>query len=156
MGLVTAFVAAAAASSIYGGMQARDEAKKQSAMAISQSQAAATETKRQTDRSVELEKRNIKDVTDRQRLAYLASGVTLEGSPLLKLEETRRLGAENVEEIQKAGEAGAEAQLAEGRTTAQAAQSRGRQALTQGITGAAGSLATNAPAIQSSFKKVYK
>jgi hypothetical protein len=140
MGAVTALAVLAAGSAVFGGLQARDAAKEQSALAIQQSQAAATETKRQTDRSVELENRNIKDVTDRQRLAFLASGVTLEGSPLLKLEETRRLGAENIEEIQKAGDAGSAAQLAEGRMTAQQAKSKGRQALTQGIVGAAGSL----------------
>jgi len=142
MAAVSSFVlAAAAAASVAGGVQAQKEAKKQANLAMEQSTAAAAETKRQTDRSVTLEERNIKDTQDRQRLAYLASGVTLEGSPLLKLEETRRLGAENLEEIQKAGEAGSAAQLAEGRMTAQAAKSRGRQALISGITGGASSAA---------------
>jgi hypothetical protein len=134
-------LAAAAAASVAGGVQSYNEGKKQAGRAEEQAAIAAAETKRQTDRSVMLEQRNIKDTQDRQRLAYLASGVTLEGSPLLKLEETRRRGAENIDEIQQSGNAGAAAQIAEGRMTAKSAKATGRQALIGGITNAGGSLA---------------
>jgi len=144
MAALTAIVAAAAVASagasIFGGIQANKEGEKQARFAESQAANAAAETKRQTDRSLKIEGRNIKETQDRQRLAYLASGVTLEGSPLLKLEETRRLGAENLDEIEKSGSARSEAQVTEGRLTADRAKSAGRQGLINGITGAAGSL----------------
>ena len=108
-------------------------------MATNQAASRATEINRQTARSTTLEERDIKSTIERQKLAYLASGVTLEGSPLLMMEETRRRGAENVEEIQLAGAAGAAAQLEEGRATAQAAKTSGRAQLMSGITGAMGS-----------------
>jgi hypothetical protein len=63
--------------------------------------------------------------------------VSLEGSPLLKLEETRRLGAENIEEIEKSGEAQANAQITEGRVAANQLKASGRQSLISGITGGA-------------------
>lgn len=141
MAVATAIALAAAGAAVFGGLQAQKESKKQANLAIEQSRLAAAETQRQTDRQVSLENRNIQETTDRQRIAYLASGVTLEGSPLLKLEETRRLGAENITEISQAGKATSDAQLAEGRITAQRAKASGRQALLSGITGAARSSA---------------
>jgi len=128
---------AAAAGSVYGGVQAKKAGDKQSRLAREQAAMSAAETMRQAERSAVLERRNIDDVVDRQKLAYLASGVTLEGSPLLKMEETRRLGAENIEEIMKAGEAGSQAQLFEGRYRSQVARDSGRQALIGGLIGAA-------------------
>jgi hypothetical protein len=139
MGLVTALAAAASIASIYGGIQAKKEGDKQADLATNQAASRATEINRQTARSTTLEERDIKSTIERQKLAYLASGVTLEGSPLLMMEETRRRGAENVEEIQLAGAAGASAQLEEGRATAQAAKASGRAQLMSGITGAMGS-----------------
>ena len=144
MGAMTALIAAAAiagaGASVYGGIQGEKEAKKQAGFAESQAATAAAETERVTARTVGLEKKETEDLRKRQQLAYLKSGVTLEGSPLLVMEETRRLGAENVAEIEAAGSAKAAAQIAEGRTTATAARASGRQQMTQGITGAIGSL----------------
>lgn len=133
--LVTAAVAAGA--SALGGIQANKEAKKQAKLAEQQASAKAAETERLTARQAELEQREIDDVSDRQKLAFLKGGVTLEGSPLLKLEETRRLGAENIEEIELAGQAQSEAQITEGRVQAQQLKASGRQQLISGITGAA-------------------
>ena len=72
-----------------------------------------------------------------QSLAYLKSGVTLEGSPLEVLAETVRVSNENISAIRARGAAG---QLdAEG----QASQARlsGRAGLIKGITSGAGKLA---------------
>lgn len=135
-GLLVAAAVGAGASAL-GGIQAKREADKQARLANEQAAARAAETERVTKRQAELEQRNIDQTIDRQKLAYLKSGVTLEGSPLLKLEETRRLGAENIDEINKAGEAQASAQVAEGRVQAQQLKASGRQALISGITGAA-------------------
>jgi hypothetical protein len=141
MGAMTALAAAAATvaagASIYGGMEGRKAAKEQEGLAREQSAAGAAEIMRQTGRTVDLENRNITQTVQQQELGYLASGVTLEGSPLLMMEETRRLGAENIEEIKKAGAAGSTARIAEGEATAKAAKASGRAALIGGITGAA-------------------
>lgn len=138
--LVAAAAVAGAGASIYGGMQAEKEGKRQATLATQQASAAAAEERRLTARQKELEQRDINKTIDRQKLAYLKAGVTLEGSPLLKMEETRRLGAENLAEIEAAGGAASDARLAEGRIQAEQAKSRGRQGLISGITGAAGSL----------------
>lgn len=138
--IIAAAAAASAGAAIFGGIQANQAAGEQADLARSDAAAAAAETTRVTERQSTLEQRDIKDTLDRQKLAFLASGVTLEGSPLLKLEETRKRGTENIEEIEKAGAAGSAAQIAEGRSTAASAKSSGRQALIRGITGAAGSL----------------
>ena len=133
--LVTAAVTAGA--SALGGIQANREAKKQAVLAEQQAAKQAAETNRITARQAELEGRNINDTIDAQKLAYLKSGVTLEGSPLLKLEETRRLGDENLAEINLAGKAQSEAQITEGRVAANQLKASGRQQLISGITGAA-------------------
>lgn len=127
-------LAAAALATAYTGYESYDESKKQAKLINQQAQLQAQEQERLTTRQVELEKRNIDQTIDRQRVAYLASGVTLEGSPLLKLEETRRLGAENIEEIQKSGGASSEATLSEGRLQAKSLKSSGRSSLISGIT----------------------
>jgi len=140
MGAVTGAIIAGAIASVAGGVMANDAAGEQADLARSDAAARAAESTRVADRQSTIEQRNIDETTQRQKLAFLASGVTLEGSPLLKMEETRRLGAENIEEIKKGGQASADAQIAEGRRTAQSAKASGRKALIGGITGAANSL----------------
>jgi len=129
-----------AAASLFGGVQGQQEGRKQAKNAKANAAARAAETKRITERQVVLEERNIKGTLASQEIGFLAGGVTLAGSPLLLMEETRRFGAENIEEIKKAGEAGSAAQIAEGNATAKSAKASGRQALIGGITGAAGSV----------------
>lgn len=148
MGMVTAALAAAAlVAGVAGGVMAKNAADDQAEMAEEQAGLRAAETNRLTTRQAELEQREIDKTVDRQKLAYLASGVSLEGSPLLKMEETRRLGAENIDEIRKAGSAQQLSQIMEGRATAEAARASGRQALVQGISsGAKGALSTYAGA----------
>ena len=138
--IIAAAAVAAAGASIAGGVMANNAAGEQADLARSDAAARAEESARVADRQSMIEQRNIDETTQRQKLAFLASGVTLEGSPLLKMEETRRLGAENIEEIKKGGQASADAQIAEGRRTAQSAKASGRQALIGGISGAASSL----------------
>lgn len=68
-----------------------------------------------------------------QKLAYLKSGVTLEGSPLDVLDETARISSENISAMRAKGEATAAALRAKGREV----KSAGRAALIGGITKAA-------------------
>ncbi len=56
---------------------------------------------------------------------YAGSGVTLEGSPLLVLDQTRNLGQQEINQIYKNGQA----QLAWGYQDAAQTRNRGRQAL---------------------------
>ena len=72
-----------------------------------------------------------------QKLAYLKSGVRLEGSPLDVLDETARVAMENISAIRARGRAG------ETEAYGQASQARtaGNQALMSGITSGAGKLA---------------
>lgn len=138
--LIAAAAVASAGASIYGGIEGKKAGDQQAALALAQANAAAAETKRVTDKTAANTAKEAKQYEDQQKLAYLKSGVTLEGSPLLVMEETRRLGADNVAEVKAAGAAQASAQLAEGRTTAQTAKAAGRQAMVQGITGGASAL----------------
>ena len=138
--IIAAAALAGAGASVFGAVQANSAADEQADLARSDASARAAERARMTERQSTLEQRDINDTLDRQKLAYLASGVTLEGSPLLMMEETRKRGAENIEEIELAGKAGSQAQLAEGRRTAESAKASGRQAMIRGITGATSSL----------------
>lgn len=84
-----------------------------------------------------------------QKLAFLKSGVSLEGSPLDILDETARVAAENISAIRAGGEAKALDAQWEG------AQARiaGRNALIGGITGAFKSIAGGAYSSSSSGTK---
>ncbi len=130
--------AVSAVSQIASGLGANSAAKQQSQNALFDAQNRGTEIARTTAMQANEEKKEADSALRRQKLAYLASGVTLQGSPLLVMEETRRKGQENVDEILKAGSSMGTAVLSEGRQSANAAKLSGRQALIGGITGAVG------------------
>jgi hypothetical protein len=134
--LALAAAGVGAGASIYSGIEGRKAANEQADMARAQASDEAAEVRRLAARQAELEGRNIDSTIASQKVAYLASGVTLEGSPLLMLEKTRREGAENLEEIRKAGESGSRSSLAQGQAIAESAKSAGRQQLVSGISGA--------------------
>ena len=131
--------AVSAATSLVSGFQGMSEGNDQAAIAMAQAKARGAESARVSEREARLTQEDAIATERRQKLAYMASGVTLEGSPLLVMEETRRKGQENVDEILKAGKASSAAALAEGRLQASAAKSSGRQAFVSGLTGAVGS-----------------
>jgi hypothetical protein len=141
MGIETILMAASAVSavsSVVGGIQGMSEGKNQANIAMAQAEARGAESARVAEREARLTQEDAIATERRQKLAYMASGVTLEGSPLLVMEETRRKGQENVDEILRAGQASSAAALAEGRLQADAAKSAGRQSFISGLTGAAG------------------
>ena len=98
------------------------------------------EIARQTAREANAEQQETDQTLRRQKLAYLASGVTLQGSPLLIMEETRRKGQENIDEIMASGSSGASAAIMEGRQQASNTKASGRRDLVNGLTGAASTL----------------
>lgn len=133
--LLTGFQALSAVSSVIGGMQSQSESNVQADLALQQAQMRGTESVRAAEREARLVQEDAIATERKQKLAYLASGVTLEGSPLLIMEETRRKGQENVDEIINAGKAEKNAALLEGRVTATNAKSAGRQAFVSGLSG---------------------
>jgi len=137
----TVFSGLSAASSLFGGMSAQNESRKQAATAQAEANLRAEETARAGVRESLAVGAEAESVRRRQKLAYLKSGVDLEGSPLLMMEATRRNGLDNVEETLRASSSAAGAQIQEGRSRATALKASGRQAFMSGITGAAGSLA---------------
>jgi len=104
---------------VAGGVAQSKESGRQAKIAQQQSEAQARSEARS---NIALEKR--------QTLAFLKSGVALEGSPLLLLAETRREGGKNVENI-----------LEGGVQTAGSLRASGRSALIGGLTSAAGTAA---------------
>lgn len=121
-------------SSVMGGMQSKAEAGRQSELAMMQAESRAIEQERLSAKEARMEQDAADDARRKQKVAYLASGVSLAGSPLLVMEETRRKGLENVDEVLKAGEASASLARTDGRIQAEQAKSTGRQAFTSGIT----------------------
>ena len=118
--LLQGLTALSAGASIIGGIQQSREAQKQ-----------AQRAQQETELQARAEARENIAFEKRQKLAFLKSGVSLEGSPLLVLAETRRRGSENVGAI-----------LETGRTRAKGVAASGRQALiggfSQGLSTAAG------------------
>lgn len=123
-------------SSVLGGLQGMQEGKAQSANAMAQASMAGKEAARVAAKEADFERQNMEDTVRRQKLAYMAGGVSLSGSPLLVMEETRRKGQENIDEIIAAGGSSVAAINQEGRTTAARAKSAGRKEFISGITSA--------------------
>lgn len=147
MGAVTTLLATsialstiAAGTSVYSGMQQQAEAEKQANMAGAQAELQAKEVARQSVAQAGVERDKAENVRRQQKLSYLASGVSLEGSPLLVMETTRQKGISNVDEILTSGAYGVTAAQTEGRIKAQSLRASGRQAFMQGIAGGVSSL----------------
>lgn len=134
------FSGISALSSITGGMASNAEAKRQSQTAMAEAGLRAEEEARAAARDAQMVGMEAESVRRRQKLAYLKSGVDLEGSPLMVMEATRQRGLDNVEEVLRAGGAAAGAQIQEGRTRAAQLKSSGRSAFYSGLQGAGQSL----------------
>ena len=146
--VLPALSAVSSVSSILGGMSANSEAGNQAELAAQQAEARAVENERISAKQARVEQSESEDLARRQKVAFLSSGVDLAGSPLLVMEETRRQGAENVQEILRGGQASADASRAEGRTQAASLKATGRQALISGFGRAASTVATGMEALR--------
>lgn len=126
-----AFIAAAAVAGggkILGGMSERDAQKTQAGLyedqaRLAQSEAAANAKRRAIE---------VRRFAANQKVAFLKNGVTLEGSPLLALEDTYAQGQEEVDMIVKSGTAKSDLYFRQG----QLSKKQGRAAMVSGITGA--------------------
>lgn len=108
--------AASAAASVVGGISQASAANQQAKNAQQEAEAQAR-----------IEARNNIEAEARQKVAFLSSGVSLEGSPLVVLQETQSRGDVNIDNIIDSGE-----------RQASSISSSGRQALFGGLTSAAG------------------
>lgn len=114
-----------AGGSIYGGMQASQSAKEEAALQRQQGDLAAAEASRNATDEAYNQTQNV----TRQKMAFLANGVTLEGSPLEVLAETKNQGQRSVNAILQQGAA----QKNLSYQSAQVTQNKGRAALISGV-----------------------
>jgi len=121
-----------AGANIIGGAAA-DEAARQQSSIILQQGALAREESEEEARRLEIEARKFRA---RQNVLFGKSGVTLEGSPLLVLEETRREGARQATAVRRQGVARANLAVAE----SQRVRNQGRARLLTGFLGGGASL----------------
>ena len=140
MAATTATVLAgiSAASSLVGGMQQQAAAKQQAENAKATAAMQAAEQQRVAAQEARVEKEKVRDVLAQQKVSYLKSGVSLEGTPLLMMEATRLQGEQNVDEILEYGGAAAASSLTQGQMKAAQYKASGRQAFMSGLTSAAG------------------
>ncbi len=129
--------ALSAGMGLFSGISSMGEAEEQSAMAEASATLAGKESARQAVLLANKEKEKNDATVRKQKLAYLASGVTLEGSPLLVMENTRQKGIENVNEILESGASASTTAETEGRIKSKQLLASGRSSLLKGLTGSA-------------------
>lgn len=143
--MATGLVITESGGKIFQGIQTKKQSKRQ-ARAL-QAQAAFNREQAQLEREAAefdatQQSRSFEKLMGRQRLGAAASGIRLEGSPLLLLDETLRDKEETITNIIAAGEARARAlEFEAGQLGQQARDTKraGRNALIGSIFGAAGS-----------------
>lgn len=134
MGTVSALMGGLSAlSGVMGGMQQQTAAKNQSEQVMASATMAGRESARQAVAEATRTKADADKTRKAQKLAYLSSGVSLDGSPLLMMEKTRQTGIANVDEILASGASASTSALAEGRIKADSLKTSGRQAFMSSI-----------------------
>lgn len=118
-------LAFSAATSVAGGFQANSAAKRLAQLQEQQGQLAFEESQVNATN----EAFNQRQAVGNQRLAFLANGVTLEGSPSLVLNESTKYGQAQVNSILRQGKARKSLAMAEAVQT----RNQGRTALISGI-----------------------
>lgn len=116
---------------VLGGMAERDALKKRAGMQEDQARLATAEAAAQAKRRAS----DVRRFAANQKVAFLKNGVTLEGSPLIALEDTYTMGQEEVDSIVNRGNAQSNLYWQE----AKLSKKQGRAAMISGITGAASS-----------------
>lgn len=128
---------ASAGMSVVSGIQGMKAGNEQADLAMQQANMQGVEQERLAQREARMVQEEADATERKQKIAYLKSGVSLEGSPLLVMEETRQKGADNVAEVLAGGKAASSAAQMEGRITAKRAKASGRQAFVSGLSNAA-------------------
>lgn len=128
-----------ALTSVIGGMQQQAAAKQEAQNAIATAEMQGKEQARVSVAQAEQAKQEAESYRREQKIKFLKSGVSLEGSPFLALEETRLQGQKNVDEILKSGASAISTSQAEGRMRAKSLKQSGRAAFISGLGNAASS-----------------
>ena len=123
-----------AATSVASGMMKNQEAKREARSLENQ----ARLTEQEAEAEARIHEIRVRKFAANQKAAFLKNGVTLDGSPLMVLEETARIGGEEAGAIRRSG--AARAQLF--RENATQAKNAGRAALIGGLGDAAGTFGT--------------
>lgn len=118
-----------AASSVYGGMQAQKAANAEANLEQQQGDILLAESKTNAAN----EAYNEKQFVGKQRLAFLANGVSLEGSPSEVLKDSTAYGQSQVDAILRQGQS----QYSLAYQQAAITKNKGRAALIAGIAGGA-------------------
>ena len=129
-----------AGMSVLGGMQQNAAAKQQANQVEASAMLRGQEQARVSAAQAHQESKEAESARRLQKIQYLKSGVSLEGSPLLMMEATRLQGERNIDEIIASGAAGVAGINAEGRMAADNYRASGRQAFMSGIGSAAKSV----------------
>lgn len=111
--------------SIYSGVQTNNSARREAKYIQQQGQIALEQSKK----DAEIEAFNQRQAIGNQRLAFLANGVSLEGSPMLITQQSEKFGQQSVDAILAQG--ANQADLANHK--AKIMKSEGRAALIGGI-----------------------
>ena len=134
MGMVMGAMAVMqAVSAIKGGMDMYSASKSEAGLQRQQANIALQESQFAAQQKA----RSVTSFQAEQSNLYANSGITLEGSPAMVLEETRRLGQQEVDALWKSGYARHNMMMAQARQT----QNVGRNALIGGFIKAGGSAA---------------
>jgi len=132
----TIATAVSAGSSLLSGVQQLSAGKSQAEGAYAQAGANIAEQTRQSTQQAYQEKQAAEGARRQQKLAYLKSGVSLSGSPLMVLEETRQKGLANANAVKAANTAYTTASGVQAKYQAKDAISQGRMGFIKGVTGA--------------------
>lgn len=133
--LMAVMTVISAVSSIAGGISKNNAAKKEAAALGDQARLAEMESADEA----RIHARQVRKFSANQKSAFLKNGVTLDGSPLAVLEDTRDSGQEEVNSIMRSG--AAKAQLI--RDKSEITKSEGRSALIGGFSSAASSASSS-------------
>lgn len=123
----------AIAGTAYAGYSSMQASNREAKLQKEQANIAAQEAQS----NAEVEAYNQRQALNKQKLAFIKSGVSLEGSPLDVLENTRSWGQKSVDAILKSGAS----QYNLGMQRAANTQASGRAAMIGGVLGSAGTAA---------------
>lgn len=142
---LTALAVGATALSVGGGIVAGQQQKKAASQnaSLQEQQASLALDEAQTNAGIVADDR--RNILKRQALAYTKSGVALEGSPLLVLENTRSKSQQEVDSIVKSGAAQYKLGMANASTT----RAAGRAALTSSYIAGIGQIGSTALSMKS-------
>lgn len=138
--LMAVMAVVSAVSSIAGGVQKQNAARKEARALEDQAILSEQEAKAEA----EIHATRVRKFAANQKSAFLKNGVTLEGSPLFVLEDTYKYGQDEVNSIVRSGAARATLY----RQKAEIARSEGRAALIGGIGSGVSSIASRGMAAQ--------